>query len=92
MPNKVICFGSKTCAPCKQLKPELEFQATRFGFELEHVEMSLENQAIFGKYNVRSVPTVVCVDKSEQEVGRFIGGQTPSAIEAAIVEWGFVAK
>lgn len=87
MSKEVIVFSSPTCAPCKQIKPELEFQAGHRGFPLRFVEMKFENQAEFAKYEVRSVPTVVCHD-GEQEIGRFIGGMTTTAIEAKLAEWG----
>ena len=87
MSKEVIVFTSPTCAPCKQLKPELEFQSQHRGFAMRVVEMKFENQAEFAKYEVRSVPTVVCHD-GEQEIGRFIGGMTTTAIEAKLAEWG----
>lgn len=85
--KEVIVFASPTCAPCKQLKPELEFQSKHRGFPMRVVEMKFENQAEFAKYEVRSVPTVVCHD-GDQEIGRFIGGMTTTAIEAKLAEWG----
>lgn len=85
--KEVIVFGSPTCAPCRQLKPEMEFQSQHRSFPLRVVEMSFENQAEFMKYGVRAVPTVVCHD-GEQEIGRFIGGMTATAIEAQLQEWG----
>lgn len=87
MSKEVIVFSSPTCAPCKQIKPELEFQSQHRGFALRFVEMAFANQAEFAKYEVRSVPTVVCHD-GESEVGRFIGAMTSTAIEAKLAEWG----
>jgi thioredoxin-like negative regulator of GroEL len=87
MSKEVIVFSSATCAPCKQIKPELEFQSQHRGFAIRFVEMAIANQAEFAKYEVRSVPTVVCHD-GEQEIGRFIGGMTTTAIEAKLAEWG----
>lgn len=87
MSKEVIVFSSPICAPCKQLKPELEFQAGHRGFAMRVVEMTIANQAEFAKYEVRSVPTVVCHD-GEQEIGRFIGGMTTTAIEVKLAEWG----
>jgi len=85
--KEVIVFTSPTCAPCKQLKPELEFQSKHRDFPMRVVEMKFENQEEFAKYGVRNVPTVVCHD-GEQEIGRFIGGMTTTAIEAKLAEWG----
>lgn len=88
MSKEVIIFTGATCAPCKVVKPELEFQAAQRGFPLRVVEMKAENAAVFSQYGVRSVPTVVCHD-GETEIGRFIGAQTANAIEARLIEWGF---
>ncbi|MCL2874761.1 MAG: thioredoxin family protein [Betaproteobacteria bacterium] len=87
MSKEIIVFTSAACAPCKQLKPELEFQAGHRGFPLRFIEMSIANQAEFMKYEVRSVPTVVCHD-GEKEVGRFLGAMTPTAVESKLAEWG----
>lgn len=87
MSKEVIVFSSATCAPCKQIKPELEFQSQHRGFPIRFVEMAIANQAVFAKYEVRSVPTVICHD-GEQEIGRFIGSMTATAIEAKLAEWG----
>lgn len=87
MSKEVIVFSSTTCAPCKQIKPELEFQAQHRGFPVRFVEMAIANQAEFAKYEVRSVPTVICHD-GDQEIGRFIGGLGATAIEAKLAEWG----
>ena len=85
--KEVIVFSSPTCAPCKQIKPELEFQSKHRGFAMRVVEMTFANQAEFAKYEVRSVPTVICHD-GEQEIGRFIGAMTATAVEVKLAEWG----
>lgn len=85
--KEVILFSGATCAPCKQIKPELEFQSQQRGFPLRVVEMKAENATVFAQYGVRSVPTVVCHD-GEVEIGRFIGAQTAAAIEAKLNGWG----
>lgn len=87
MPKTVIVFTSPTCAPCRQLKPELQFQSEQRGFTLRQVELSPATQAEFAQYGVRAVPVTVLHDGS-QELDRFIGAMTPSAIEAKLVEWG----
>lgn len=88
MPNKVIFFSSQTCAPCKQLKPEFLMQSEKRGFGLEFVDMTRENQELFLKYDVRTVPTVICVDQNNECVGRMTGAASRSVIEAHLDEWG----
>lgn len=87
MPKTVRIFTSATCAPCKQLKPELEFQAQHRGFELIKTELSPETQAEFAKFGIRAVPVTVLLD-GDVEVDRFIGPMTASGIEAKLNEWG----
>lgn len=85
--KKLIVFSSKTCAPCRQLKPALEEQAQARGFAMTVVDMSLDNQSVFAEHNVRTVPTVVCVD-GETEVGRFSGFISLTALEERLSAWG----
>lgn len=87
MSKELIVFTSATCAPCKQLKPELEFQQQQRGFAMRIVEMTFENKDEFAKYGVRGVPTVVCRD-GEEEIGRFIGAMTPTAVGNYLDTWG----
>lgn len=92
--KEVIVFTSPTCAPCKQLKPVLEDLSAQKGFSLRYVEMKPSNQAEFMTHEVRSVPTVVCVEIDDEhnqtELGRFIGGMTYNAVETQLAMWGIV--
>lgn len=85
--KEVVIFTSPSCAPCKQMKPVLESLAQERGFPVRQIEMSIGNQAMFVKYGVRTVPTVVCQD-GEEEIGRFTGGKTPAALEEQLAAWG----
>lgn len=87
MPKTVRVFTSPTCAPCRQLKPELEFQASQRGFTLDKVELSPATQEEFAKFGIRAVPVTVLMD-GEVEVSRFIGPLTASGISAKLDEWG----
>ena len=60
MSNELIVFTSPTCAPCKQLKPDLEALQAEFGFPMRYVSMEPANAQEFMKFGVRTVPTVVC--------------------------------
>lgn len=87
MSKELIVFTSPTCAPCKQLKPDLEALQAQHGFTMRYVSMEPANAQEFMKFGVRTVPTVVCHD-GESEVGRFIGAMTPTAILAQFETWG----
>lgn len=86
MPKTVRVFTSPTCAPCRQLKPELEFQAQNRGFELIKVELGPDTQQEFAKFGVRAVPVTILMD-GDKELDRFIGPMSPSGIEARLNEW-----
>lgn len=87
MSKELIVFTSATCAPCKQLKPELEFQQRQRGFTMRVVEMTIVNQGEFIKYGVRGVPTVVCHENG-QEIGRFVGAMTSAEVASHLDAWG----
>jgi thioredoxin-like negative regulator of GroEL len=87
MSKFVRIFTSPTCAPCRQLKPELEFQAQQRGFTLDKVELAVATQDVFAKFGVRAVPVTMLMD-GETEVDRFVGPLTPSGVEAKLAEWG----
>lgn len=87
--KEIIVFTSATCAPCKQLKPDMEALQQEHGFPMRYVEMSHDNAPEFMKFGVRTVPTTVCHD-GDAELGRFIGAQTPTAILSQLQTWGVV--
>jgi len=87
MSRELIVFTSLTCAPCKQLKPELERLQQQRGFSMRIVQMTPATSSLFDKYGVRAVPTVVCRDGGS-EIGRFVGAMTPTAVECKLAEWG----
>ena len=72
---KILKFSSATCVPCKQLAKIID--------GLDHEVKSLfeeytsENDITkFMKFNVRSVPTLIAVDESGNELRRSTGMMT----------------
>lgn len=72
---KILKFSSATCMPCKQLAKiidELD-DDTKSLFE----EYTSENDITkFMQFNVRSVPTLIAVDESGNELRRSTGMMT----------------
>ena len=68
--NILKFFGSWR-NPCKALSKNLEDA----GIEHKSIDVD-ENEELTEKYNVMSVPTIVVLDKDDNEVGRFIGSRT----------------
>jgi thioredoxin-like negative regulator of GroEL len=84
--REVVAYTSPTCAPCRQLKPELQFQSQQRGFKLTVLELGSATAGDFAAAGVRAVPVTVLLEDG-QEVDRFSGGMTPTAIESKLVEW-----
>ena len=69
--KKIIYFSSPTCGPCKQFGPVMD-RISQTGIVVEKV--NIDNvPALAAAYNVRSVPTVVVVDRSGNEINRSVG-------------------
>lgn len=86
---EILMFTSSTCAPCQNLKPDLLRMQDWHKFRLRLIEASPETRDEFARYDVRSVPTVVCVNDDGSEKGRFAGGFT-GALEAQLKRWGAI--
>lgn len=67
----ILKFFGSWCNPCKALSKSLEDA----GIEHQSIDVD-ENAELTEKYNVRSVPTIVVLDKDDNEVGRFVGPRT----------------
>ena len=67
----ILKFFGSWCNPCKALSKSLEDA----GIEHQSIDVD-ENEELTEKYNVRSVPTIVILDKDDNEIGRFIGTRT----------------
>lgn len=68
--NILKFFGSWR-NPCKALSKNLEDA----GIEHKSIDVD-ENEELTEKDNVMSVPTIVVLDKDDNEVGRFVGPRT----------------
>jgi len=72
---KILKFSSATCMPCKQLAKIIDGlnNNTKVLFE----EYTSENDITkFMEFNVRSVPTLIAVDESGNELRRSTGMMT----------------
>ena len=69
--NKLIYITTKTCGPCRQFGPTME-RVIGMGIPVEKLDGEIDQSRVMG-YGVRSVPTVIKVDSSGSELGRFTG-------------------
>lgn len=69
--KKILYFSAPWCGPCKQFGPVMD-RISQTGILVEKVNVD-NAPAVAAAYNVRSVPTVVVVDRSGNEINRSVG-------------------
>lgn len=69
------------CGPCQRIAPMIDELASQWGGRVRFAKINVdENPATSGRYNVRSIPTLLVL-KDGQEVDRIVGLQPKSEIE-----------
>jgi thioredoxin-like negative regulator of GroEL len=76
--KKILYFSAPWCGPCKQFGPIMD-RISQTGILVEKVNVD-NAPAVAAAYNVRSVPTVVVVDRSGNELGRSVGMLSESQV------------
>ena len=76
--KKILYFSAPWCGPCKQFGPVMD-RISQTGILVEKVNVD-NAPAVAASYNVRSVPTVVVVDRSGNETGRSVGMLSESQV------------
>ena len=89
---EVIIFTQRNCPPCAALKPVILKLQDLHKFRVRIVEASAETRDLFMKFNVRSAPTVVCIDQNDKEVGRFNNVGPALVVEQYLKNWGVIEK
>jgi thioredoxin 1 len=69
---KVLKFYAEWCGPCKGLTMVIKGAADKITVPIEEVNID-ENLMMAQDFNIRSVPTMVLVDKEEKELKRVVG-------------------
>ena len=77
----LVDFWAPWCGPCRAVAPALEAIARRSAGRLKVVKVNVdENQEVAGRYQVRSIPTMVVL-RGGKEVDRMVGALPPAEIE-----------
>ena len=76
--KKILYFSAPWCGPCKQFGPVMD-RISQTGILVEKVNVD-NVPAVAAAYNVRSVPTVVVVDRSGNEINRSVGMLSESQV------------
>lgn len=69
---KILKFYADWCQPCKMLTPILKDLLEGTNIELEEISID-NNQDMIKKYNIRSIPYMVMLDDSGEQVRNLIG-------------------
>jgi putative thioredoxin len=77
----VVDFWAAWCAPCLQLGPVLEREASNRSGKLELVKVDVDaNQALAQRYGIQGIPAVKAFAKG-RVVAEFVGAQQPAAVQ-----------
>lgn len=77
---KILLFTASFCGPCGRMKVLAEFISQAYQtvkYEAVDCEEKLE---LVEKYRVASVPTLMLVNDSGEEVRRLVGGQSQETV------------
>jgi thioredoxin-like negative regulator of GroEL len=69
--NKLIYISAPWCGPCKTFGPIMD-KVSMSGVPVQKMDADNDQQSLM-KYGVRSIPTVIKVSPSGEEIGRFSG-------------------
>jgi thioredoxin 2 len=79
----VIDFWADWCGPCHQMAPQFEAAAGELEPQVRLAKLDTEaEQAISGRYGIRSIPTLILVHK-----GRELARKSGAMPASAIVQW-----
>lgn len=75
--KKCIKFGAVWCAPCRILGPIFHRVSEMEDFkDVEFYDLDIddrENEEIVRNYQIRNVPTVLCLDENNEIVRKIVG-------------------
>lgn len=79
---KVLKFYAEWCGPCKMQTAIIKAAGDKITVPIEDVDID-NNLMMAQNFKVRSVPTLVLVDKDENEIKRNVG----LLKESELIEW-----
>ena len=80
----VVDFYADWCGPCKMMSPVVEELATAYEGKVKIGKLNTdENRAIASKFNIMSIPTIICL-KDGEVVDTIVGALPKVALEEKI--------
>jgi thioredoxin 1 len=74
--HKILKFSANWCVPCSVLDEQMEKIYTKIN-SVEVQRINIENSTLLARqYNVRSIPTLIKVNSTGEEVCRIMGAQS----------------
>lgn len=89
--RELVVYTSPGCVPCAALKPLLVQLQELFQFPMRVIEASAKTQAVFRQMEIRTAPTVLCLD-GETRVGMFVGYKSLEELHRQLTTWGILEK
>lgn len=71
---KILKFYANWCGPCKSQTQLIKSLGDQLTVPVEEVDID-NNVFLSAQFNIKSVPTMVMVDKNEVEIKRIVGFQ-----------------
>jgi thioredoxin 1 len=80
----LVDFWASWCMPCRMLAPVVDELAAEFDGKVKVVKVDVDsNQALAGRFGVRSIPTLLIL-KSGEIADRMVGVQPKATIAAKL--------
>lgn len=89
--RELVVYTSPGCVPCAALKPLLIQMQDVYQFPMRFVEASAKTQEAFRTMEIRTAPTVLCLD-GETRVGMFVGYRSTPELIDQLTAWGILEK
>jgi thioredoxin 1 len=76
---KALKFSASWCGPCKALSKVIENAGDKIPVVIEEVDIDTTGSRS-AEYNIRSVPTMVLLDDSGNELKRYVGSMNETQL------------